>query len=420
MSSPLRVLRLCSVFEPPPSAIVGRGARFDPVGGMQEHTASLTRELNRRGVAQIVLTARPPTAPWVQRMPPRATIVRVALPVRRPRQLYSVPAALLAPLLGAHADVVHVHLGEDLAILPLAALAAAPRGLPIVLTIHCSLAHTLRVGDARTAILHTLGGWIERHGERRAAATVVYTSLMADKLARDSGRPATHVIRRGVDSALFGRAPGADPLRGLPSGPRVLFVGRLVRQKGVHVLVEAARRLRTSGAQVVIVGDGPERGRVERQAERLGVADRVHVTGFVAHDRLPDLLATADVLVLPSSYEELGTVLVEALHAGVPTVATRVGGIPEVVDHGFTGLLVEPGDPDALAKAIDRILSDGPLAGSMRENARRRAGDYDMVRVGEQVHELYERVTEAGRESRMPRRSPGRLALVLWADGLHG
>jgi glycogen(starch) synthase len=393
MATPLRVLRLCSVFEPPASAIGGRGARFDPVGGMQDHTGSLTRELDRRGVVQVILTARPPTAPWVERIGEHATVVRVALPVRRPRQLYSVPAAVLAPLLARHADLVHVHLGEDLAILPLAALAATSGRVPVVLTIHCSLAHTLRVCDVRTAILRTLGGWIERQGERRAAATLVYTSLLADRLARDAGTPAAHVVRRGIDSRLFAGPSGPDPLAVLGDGPRVLFVGRLVRQKGVHVLVEAASRLRTPGARVVFVGDGPERARVEREAERLGVADRVHVTGFVPHERIPDHLAHSELLVLPSIYEELGTVLVEALHAGVPTVASRTGGIPEVVHHGVTGLLVEPGDADALARAIDTVLADPALAASMRENARARAADYDLVGAAEQIHALYARVT---------------------------
>jgi glycosyltransferase involved in cell wall biosynthesis len=414
MSSGLRVLRLCSVFEPPASAMGGRGALFDPVGGMQEHTGALTRELARRGVVQVVLTARPPTAPWIERLVPGATVVRVALPVRRLRRMYSVPATVLAPLLGRQADVVHVHLGEDLAILPLAVLAAAPRRLPVVLTVHCSLAHTLRVRDPRTAILHAVGGRLERHAERHAAATIVYTSLLADRLARDDARAATHLVRRGVDARLFGAPAGPDPLPDVPAGPRVLYVGRLNRAKGVAVLVDAARKLRTAGAQVVFVGDGPDRTRLERQAERCGLAGRVHITGFVTHDRVPALLASADVLVLPSFYEELGTVLVEALHAGVPAVASRTGGIPEVVEHGVTGLLVEPGDADGFARAIDTVLGDPALAATMRVNALARAADYGLARMVEQVHQLYERVTEPGRE-RGPER-PGPLALSLW-DG---
>src|SRR5918998_658298 len=83
----IRVLRLCSVFEPPPSALVGRGVKFDPIGGMQNHTAELTRALDRRGVVQTVLTTRPPSAPYFQRLGDHARVIRLGLPVRRFRQL---------------------------------------------------------------------------------------------------------------------------------------------------------------------------------------------------------------------------------------------------------------------------------------------------------------------------------------------
>jgi glycogen synthase len=114
----IRVLRLCSVFEPPPSALVGRGVKFDPIGGMQNHTAELTRALDRRGVVQTVLTTRPPTAPYFQRLGDHARVIRLGLPIRRFRQLYGPQAAIIVPILAARAYVVHVHLGEDLAVLP--------------------------------------------------------------------------------------------------------------------------------------------------------------------------------------------------------------------------------------------------------------------------------------------------------------
>jgi glycogen(starch) synthase len=412
----LRVLRLCSVFEPPESAIRGRGAGFDPIGGMQDHAAALTRRLERRGVAQVVLTTRPPTAPWVQRLAPGATVVRVGLPVRRPRQLYAAPAALLAPVLGGGADLVHAHLGEDLAVLPLAVLACAPRRLPLVVTVHASPTHTVQVRDARTALIRALGGPIERWGQRRAAVTIVLTERLADRLAPQLGRDRVRMMRRGIDRRAF-TDPGPDPFPHLRGRPRVVFVGRIVAAKGVATLVEAAARLATPGVQVVIVGDGPDRPRVERAARSLGVAERVHITGFVPHERVPAVLAAADLLVLPSFYEELGTVLIEALQAGLPCVATRVGGIPEAVDDGETGLLVAPGDPAALARAIDAVLGDGELAARLAAGARRRAPDYDWTSVVARVHELYEELVPARRPAAIgPRRgSPAdRLSRRLW------
>src|SRR5215213_9056473 len=119
--SRIRVLRLCSVFEPPPSALVGRGVKFDPLGGMQNHTAELTRALDRHGIVQTVVTTRPPTAPYFQRLGELACVIRLGLPIRRFRQLYAPQAAIVAPILAARADVIHVHLGEDLAVLPVGA-----------------------------------------------------------------------------------------------------------------------------------------------------------------------------------------------------------------------------------------------------------------------------------------------------------
>jgi glycosyltransferase involved in cell wall biosynthesis len=168
-----------------------------------------------------------------------------------------------------------------------------------------------------------------------------------------------------------------------------------VRAKGVEALVAAAALMRTR-AQLLLVGDGPDRPRVERLARRLGIADRVHVTGFVPHERVPAVLASADLLVLPSFYEELGTVLVEAMQVGLPTVASRVGGIPEVVEDGVTGLLVAPRDPAALATAIDTVLSDPQLARRLGANALARAPEYDLERVGAQVHGLYRELVAAG------------------------
>ena len=102
------------------------------------------------------------------------------------------------------------------------------------------------------------------------------------------------------------------------------------------------------------MGDGPARKALERRARRLGAGDRVRFLGYFAHERAPAALAHADLLVLPSLYEELGTVLLKAMHAGLPIVASKTGGIPDVVEYGVNGLHVPPGHPEALARAIDR------------------------------------------------------------------
>jgi glycogen synthase len=391
----IRVLRLCSVFEPPPSALVGKGVRFDPIGGMQNHTAELTRALDRRGIVQTVLTTRPPTAQYFQRLGDHARVIRLGLPIRRFRQLYAPQAAIIAPILAARADLVHVHLGEDLAILPVGAAAARVHYLPLVLTVHTSLRHTLAVSDLRSAVLKVLGGQIERWGEHSAEAVLVITTRLYRLLASEGiDENRIHVIPPGVNPSLF-EGPFEDPFAGVGK-PRVLFVGRLAPQKGVGTLVEAAALLEDPGAQVLLVGDGPERRALEREAERIGVGDRLHFVGFVAHERLPAALAHADLLVLPSLYEELGTVLLEAMQAALPIVASNIGGIPDVIEDGLNGVLVPPGEPEALARAINRLLADRDLACRLSEEAQERAKDHDWEVLAERVLAVYRGVT-AGR-----------------------
>src|SRR5215212_375987 len=388
----IRVLRLCSVFEPPPSALVGKCVKFDPIGGMQNHTAELTRALDRRGVVQTVLTTRPPTAPHLQRLGDHARVIRLGLPVRLFRQLYGSQAAILAPILALRADVVHVHLGEDLAVLPLGAAAARIHHLPLVLTVHTSLRHTLAVRDFRSAVLKTLGGQIERWGEHSAEAVLVITPRLYRLLLSDGVEERrVHVIPPGVNPSLF-EGPFEDPFSGVGK-PRVLFVGRLAPQKGVRTLVAAAGLLEDPSAQVLLVGDGPERKALEREAKRIGVGDRLLFEGFLAHERLPAVLAHADVLVLPSIYEELGTVLLEAMQAGLPVVASKTGGIPDVIEDGVNGLLVPPGDPGALARAIDRLLAERDLARQLSEGAKERGKDYDWEVLAERVLAVYRGVS---------------------------
>jgi glycogen synthase len=386
------LLRLCSVFEPPPSALVGKGVRFDPIGGMQNHTAELTRALDRRGVVQTVLTTRPPTARRLQRLGDHARAIRLGLPVRRFRQLYGSQAAILAPILAVRADVVHVHLGEDLAVLPVGAAAARLHRLPLVLTVHTSLRHTLAGCDLRSVVLKTVGNPIERWGEYSAEAVLVITPRLYKLLLADGvDENRVHIIPPGVNPSLF-EGPFEDPFAGV-GRPRVLFVGRLAPQNGLGTLVAAAGLLEDPSAQVLLVGNGPERKALEWESKRIGIADRVHFVGFVAHERLPAVLAHADLLVLPSIYEELGTVLLEAMQAGLPIVACKTGGIPDVIEDGVNGLLVPPGNPGALARAIDRLLADRDLARRLSEEARQQARDYDWEVLAERVLRVYQGVT---------------------------
>jgi glycogen synthase len=376
----LRVLRLASVF-PVPDGLLDRIRAFDPVGGMQNHTGQLSAELDRLGVRQTVVTAFRPGAGRAEPLGDLGQVLRVGMPTRWLRQGWGPAAAVTLAGLRAPYDLVHAHLGEDAAVLALALGAARRWDAPLVVTVHLSPRHTLPVSGPRSAFLHAVGGALETVTVRRAAAVITLTDRLAKLVDADPAR--VHVLPSGVPAEAF--AAAATP------GDGVVFVGRLHRQKGVDTLVRAVP-LVPAGTRVTLVGDGPERAAVERLAAGLGVADRVRVTGFRPHREGLALLAGARVAVLPSRYEELGTALVEAMAAARPVVATRVGGIPELVRDGVDGLLVPPGDPAALAAALTRVLTDPALAVALGSCARQRVTAYDWRRLAGRTLQVYETV----------------------------
>ncbi len=245
MDAPLRVLRLSSVFEPSGRAS-NLDARFDPVGGMQTHTGELTRALDGHGVQQVVVTTGAPGEPARHAFGEYATVVRLGLPVPVLRQCYALPAAWLVPRLAARADLLHAHLGEDLAVVPIAAGAAARHRIPLVLTVHTSLVHTLSRTGLRATVLRTVGGGWQGYGARRAAAVITLTPRLAGLLAGDGVDPhRVHVIPSGVRPALFDSPGDGDPLAALPR-PRLLFLGRLHGETLVQCGRVAAFQLRSS------------------------------------------------------------------------------------------------------------------------------------------------------------------------------
>lgn len=380
----MRVLRLCSVFESGDEQLSRPG--YDPVGGMQNHAAALTRALDRLDVTQTVVTSRLGAPATSERFGRNARLVRDGLPIRRLRQGWALPAALHAARSGPF-DVVHVHQGEDLAVLPLGVAAARRLGCPLVVTLHCSLRHSVRPADLRLAMLRTVGGALEQRMLARAHTVIALTEATARRLR--AGRHRTAVIPSGVEPALFAGAAPAAELGDVPR-PRVLFLGRLARQKDVPTLVRSFGLMRRR-ASLVIVGDGPDHRLVDASVDALpdDVRRRVYRFGFRPHRAVPGLLLAADVLALPSIYEEMGSVLVEAMQAGLPVVAANVGGIGCVVEHGRTGVLVPPGDPGRFSRALDDLIARPAVRARMRVAARVAAANYAWDSLAVRVRDIY-------------------------------
>ncbi len=161
------------------------------------------------------------------------------------------------------------------------------------------------------------------------------------------------VVHCGVDPNLFEVRKHEGP------GYRLLFVWRLTAAKGLPILLETVSKV--EGVMLDIAGDGPDRKMLEERSRELNISDRVKFLGYQSQRQVRELLKLADVFVMSSFAEGLPVVLMEAMAAGVPVVATRIAGIPELVHDGHSGLLVSPGDADAIKKAIRRLLEDADL-----------------------------------------------------------
>ena len=286
-------------------------------------------------------------------------------------------------------------------------LAAMLYGVPHVMTMHSLEA--LRPWKAEQ-----LGGgyavstWCERTAASSAAAVVaVSEGMRADILTVYPEIPAerVRVIRNGIDTNEYRPDPNTDVLEryGIDQGrPYVIFVGRITRQKGVPVLLRAASGLIPEAQLVLLAGaaDTPE-----QLAEVTELVDglRANRSGvFWIPEMLPkpeviQLLSHATVFAIPSIYEPLGIVNLEAMACGTAVVGSRIGGIPEVVADGETGLLVPPGEPEPLAEALNTLLRDPDRAAAMGQAGRKRAvSEFGWPAIAAQTADLYAELAHSG------------------------
>ncbi len=302
----------------------------------------------------------------------------------------------------ASADLVHSHTWyANLA----GHLAGLLYGVPHVITMH-SL-EPLRPWKAeQLGGGYALSSWCEQVAAGSAAAVVaVSEGMRADVLATYPDIPAgrVRVIRNGIDTSEYAPDPATDVLarHGVePGRPYVIFVGRITRQKGLPVLLRAAQRL-DPAAQLVLCAGQPDTAGLAAEVTELVTGLRAARSGVVwLPEMLPQreviqLLTHATVFACPSLYEPLGIVNLEAMACGTAVVASRVGGIPEVVNDGGTGLLVPPDDPDALAGALNTLLRNPGRAGAMGRLGRERTiADFSWTAIAEQTAALYSELAD--------------------------
>ncbi len=203
--------------------------------------------------------------------------------------------------------------------------------------------------------------------------------------------PRASVVYNGIRLADFG---GAMPTRP-HERPYVLGIGRLVPQKGFDVLIRAYGEAHLPGHDLVIAGEGPERAALEAVAREVVVAGRVRFVGRADRAAAVALFRHCDLFVLPSRLEPMGIVNLEAMAAGKPVIASEVGGVPELVLDGETGLLVPPEDPAALAAAMRKLAGDPDLRLRLGGAGRARAETFNWPNIADQYVRIYESILQA-------------------------
>ena len=296
------------------------------------------------------------------------------------------------------ADVVHSHTWyANLA----GHLSSLLYGVPHVLTAH-SL-EPLRPWKAeQLGGGYALSSWCERTAMLSASAVIaVSNGMAADIHVSYPEVPANrvHVIHNGIDAQQYSPDSARDVLDryGIdPGRPSVVFIGRVTRQKGLPVLLRAAEQIDPAAQLVLCAGQADT---AELQAEVTGLVDRLRASrsgviwlpGMLAKPEVIQILSHATVFVCPSEYEPLGIVNLEAMACGSAVVASAVGGIPEVVADGETGLLVPVGDETALASATNALIRDPARAAELGARGRQRAvAEFSWDTIAAQTAQLYE------------------------------
>jgi glycosyltransferase involved in cell wall biosynthesis len=372
MSKRLRIL-MPSIYFPP------------RVGGIESHVFYLARELAGRGHAvEVVTTHTEPSSPWHEMMD--------GVEVRRIPSFgkhfigWILSSVLSVPRIvrsAAAADIVHCH---TFAFALGGSVANALSGKPLAVTVHSS--HFLRLAGSkpmRVALRSVL----------RRSKALLSTSKEIDAVVAELLPGAfTMPIVNGIDTGTF--RPVKPALSKREGEFLIVCPRRLVEKNGTEFLVRAVAHLGGRvDVRVYMAGDGPLRGHLEQLARELGVHERIVFMGSVANHEMPGVFSSADLVVIPSLVEATSIAALEAMSCERVVAASRVGGLPEIIDEKV-GLLFPPASPEAIADAVEEASR---MAGSeeMGREARRRVDENWSIRKMTDIHEdLYLRLLEEG------------------------
>ena len=374
------------------------------IGGISPHVYNLSKNLARNGVKVYVVTCDFPGAPRhetiegveVHRIdsyrnpaPDFATWVYL-MNVNMQRE-----AAALARSLGGQIDIFHAH---DWLV------ATAGIGLkhvfrkPLLATVHSTeIGRRNGINLDYERMIHETEAWLTYE----AWKVICCSDYMVSHVRWAFGLPTDKLIMipNGVNAEAYTKYEKEDLNQfrskfALPEEKIVLFVGRLVYEKGVHVFVNAAPKvLQKENAKFIIVGNGYMKDQLSSLVRGMELTHKVLFTGFVDDETLRKLQMCANVSVVPSLFEPFGIVALEAMAAKSPVVVSDAGGLPEIVTHDVDGVKTYSGNPESLAWGITRVLTDDAYANRLRENAYKKIQEkYNWNQIAQQTKSIYEAV----------------------------
>ena len=362
---------------------------FPPeVGGLESHVFYLCRGLVERGHEVVVVTSRSLPGLPKQEVIEGIPVLRTWMPARNPLGWF-MHAASSTPALGGLAgkvDIVHAQAFQS--VLP-AVVARRHAGTPVVTTWHTS--HFLKRAESPfwRPVFRKMIEWSDHN---LAASEEI--AAVAEAVA-----PACTVeaLTNGVETSFF--RPTAPALE--PGGRRRIIVPRrLFEKNGVEYFVRALPRIAAEvDVEAIVVGDGPERGRLEALAEQLDVADRIRFLGARPHAEMPGLLSSAEIAVFPSLMEATSVAALESMACELPVAASNVGGLPEIVDESV-GTLFQPADPFDLSDRVIALLARDDLTEVGRRARERVERHWSNARLVDRHLEIYETVLERHRQER--------------------
>jgi glycosyltransferase involved in cell wall biosynthesis len=364
----VRILQQCIYFPP-------------EVGGLESHAYYLCRELVKLGHHVTMMTSLSQPGLRERDNMGGVEVVRKWFPRRRTPAGWAAHTVATVPhylRLARHADILHAQTFAS----ALPGMRARRRfGHPLVITLHTS--HFLRL--AQRAAWRPILRRIVKSADWLLAASEEIRDVALDLYAH----PRAEALTNGVDTELFSPAPDARASRRVP---RIIVPRRLFAKNGVEYFIRALPLVRQElQVAAVLVGDGPERGRLEQLSRELGVDDMVMFMGRQPNEDMPMLYADADVAVFPSLMEATSVAALEAMSCGVPVAASRVGGLPEIVDD-TVGALFEPADPESLAAALIGLLRQHDLRHRGERARERVVTRWSVARLARRHEEIYEQL----------------------------